>query len=186
VAIIAACNARRLRAALDLDRRKSELHGGEKWKHFSGLQDGGLRRIELRRGGGLGGDDDAGGRLGPLPGCADAAVGAQRADDAVSGNVNVFHLFEDVLENELHVSSPKLVEARGARVAIDGRTVAQRVAGGKSGYSLLGVHKAIHAASASHPECILTPIATIFHACKFLSSFEKVAGTLVRCSDSCN
>jgi hypothetical protein len=48
----------------------------------------------------------------------------------VSGNVNVFYLLEDVLENELHVSSPKLVESRSAGVAIDGRAVVERVAGG--------------------------------------------------------
>jgi hypothetical protein len=116
---------RRLRAALDLRRWKSELRGVEKWKHFSGL-----RHIELRQRGGLVGHDDALGRVGPFAGCADAAVGAQGADDGVSANVNIFYLLEDVLENELHVSSPKLVKARGAGVAIDGRAVVERVAGG--------------------------------------------------------
>jgi hypothetical protein len=65
-----------------------------------------------------------------LAGCADAAVGAEGADDGVSGSVNIFYLLEDVLENELHVGSPELVESRGAGVAIDGRAVVQRVAGG--------------------------------------------------------
>jgi hypothetical protein len=110
--------------------RKSELRGVEKWKRFSGLQDGGLRDIELRQGSGLGGHDDALGRVGPFAGRADAAVGAEGADDGVSGGVNIFYLLEDVLENELHVSSPKLIEARGAGVAIDGGAVVQRVAGG--------------------------------------------------------
>jgi hypothetical protein len=35
-----------------------------------------------------------------------------------------------VLENEIHVSSPELVESRGAGVAIDGRAVVERVASG--------------------------------------------------------
>ena len=106
-------------------RRKSELRGTEKWRQLSGLRD-----IALRARGACGGHRDASARLGPFPGCADAAIGVQGADDRVSGNVDVFYLLEDVLENELHVSSPELVEARGAGVAIDGRAVVERVAGG--------------------------------------------------------
>jgi hypothetical protein len=80
-----------------------------------------------------GGDDDARGRVNPFSGVVDAGVGADGADDGVSGDLDLVDALEQAFEDEAEVPAAAGEEPDGVGMTVNGRAIGEVVVEGDIG-----------------------------------------------------